>query len=363
MKKPFRKWTGSDPYEPKFQEGKILKSLGAVWEPGAYHGRGTDRVYFEGWYVKLVNQDFSERWAIIPGVFNHPDPERAHAFIQVLNGKTSQVEYHRFPQKDFFASRSKFEVQIGSNHFSEAGCVLDIESEPQTIQGKVEFGNPRPWPVRLLSPGVMGPFGLVPFMQTYHGVLSLDHYLGGSFSINHHPVSFAGGRGYLEKDWGSTFPRAYIWAQTNHFSKPGVSLTASVATIPWFGNWFRGFLVGLLVDGRLYRFATYLGSKIINISLSDHDIFWVLEGNGRSDPVSNYPRYRLELRAERGNGGLLSSPELDGMTPRILESLTASIEVKLTGCNHQGQPEEDIYLGKGDCAGLEVAGSVADITE
>lgn len=341
----------------------MLKNLGSVWEPGAYHGRGTDRVYFEGWYVKLVNQDLSERWAVIPGVFNHPDPERAHAFIQILNGSTSRVEYHRFPQSAFSASRSKFEVQIGSNHFSEKGCELDIENESQTIKGSVQFGDLRPWPVRLLSPGVMGPFGLLPFMQTYHGVLSLDHFLRGSLSINHQPVSFDEGRGYLEKDWGSTFPRAYIWIQTNHFSRSGVSLTASVATIPWLGNWFRGFLLGLLVDGKLYRFVTYLGSKITRISLSDQEISWELEGTARSDLDSRYPKYRLELKAERGSGGMLSSPELDGMTPRILESLTASVEVRLTGCNRQGQPEEIIYQGKGDCAGLEVAGSVSEITD
>jgi hypothetical protein len=111
------------------------------------------------------------------------------------------------------------------------------------------------------------------------------------------------------------------------------------------------------------RLVPYLGSKIKKISLSDHEIFWVLEGNRKSDPVRSCPRYRLELKAERGKGGLLSAPELDGMTPRILESLTASIEVKLTGCNRQGQPEEVIYQGKGDCAGLEVAGTVEEIID
>ena len=37
-----------------------------------------------------------------------------------------------------------------------------------------------------------------------------------------------GGRGYIEKDWGQAFPRAWIWTQSNHFGAdaPGTSLTA-----------------------------------------------------------------------------------------------------------------------------------------
>ena len=35
-------------------------------------------------------------------------------------------------------------------------------------------------------------------------------------------------RGYIEKDWGKAFPHSWLWLQTNHFTQPGTSLSASV---------------------------------------------------------------------------------------------------------------------------------------
>ena len=31
------------------------------------------------------------------------------------------------------------------------------------------------WPVKVTSPGAMGPYAFVPFMECYHGVVSMDH--------------------------------------------------------------------------------------------------------------------------------------------------------------------------------------------
>jgi len=339
-----------------------LQRLTSMWRPGAYHYSPRHEVYFEGWYVKLVSPDLGQRWAVIPGVFHHPDPERAHAFIQVLNGSESTVDYHRFPTGAFQASLGAFDVRLGGSRFWQEGCVLAIEGDGHRLQGELSFRETRPWPVRLTSPGVMGPYAFVPFMQTYHGVLSLDHTLQGEMAIDGEVVDFSGGKGYMEKDWGTTFPRAYIWMQSNHFQRDGVCLTASVATIPWLGSWFRGFLVGLRLEDRLYRFTTYLGSEIISLRLRDEEVLWTLKGTRRS-ARDEAPGYELDIRARRGKGGLLSSPELDGMTPRILESLTAELEVTLRGLDRKGRSTGPVFEGRGTCAGLEVAGSVEEIVE
>lgn len=335
-----------------------------LWNPGIFHGTRQDKQFFEGWYYKLISEDRQARWAVIPGVFYHPDPGLRHAFIQVLNGMTSQVTYYRFPVEEFQASGKKYEIRIGDNFFHAQGLILDLDDDGEMqIRGEVQMGDLYPWPIKLFSPGVMGPYRFAPFMQTYHGILSLDHALEGSLRIQQRQVDFSGGRGYIEKDWGKTFPRAYVWMQSNHFPEPGISLTASVATIPWLTGWFRGFLVGLLVEGRLFRFTTYLGSEIQSLTVSDEQVAWKLVGLSRSDPSEEYPVYALTLLADRGRGGLLSSPELSGMTPRILESLTASIKVTLSGVGKNGDIIKTIYQGTGSCGGLEVAGSIADIVD
>ena len=335
----------------------------SIWHPGVFHGNRQNRQFFEGWYYKLISQDTGARWAIIPGVFHHPDPALRHAFIQVLDGITSQVTYFRFPVEEFQASRTELEIRINKNFFNKERLQLDLENGNQQIQGDIQLGSLKPWPVTLLSPGVMGPYRFAPFMQTYHGVLSLDHTVDGFLRINQNQVNFTGGRGYIEKDWGKTFPRAYIWMQSNHFPEQGTSFTASVATIPWLKGWFRGFLLGLLVEGRLYRFTTYLGSDIQSLTVSNKQVVWKIVGKTRSDPAREYPGYELTIVADRGQGGLLSSPELDGMTPRILESLRASIDIELKGLDKKMKAVKTIYQGKGSCGGLEVAGSISEIID
>jgi len=151
--------------------------------------------------------------------------------------------------------------------------------------------------------------------------------------------------------------------QSNHFSTDGVSFTASVATIPWLKSWFRGFLVGLLIGDKLYRFTTYLGSKITLLKVNDQYVDWVISGTRKTFPAGNYQAYELSIRAVRGGAGLLSSPELNGMTPRILESLTASTEITLKGLNNDGQLAEIIFQGSGVCGGLEVAGNIEEIID
>jgi len=334
-----------------------------IWRPGVFHGRRIDKQFFEGWYFKLVTADHQERWAVIPGVFHHPDPGLRHAFVQVLNGRSSEVTYHRFPVKAFEASKSDFSVRVGDNLFNAAGLSLDLTGEGQRITGKVNFEKLAPWPVKPFSPGVMGPYRFAPFMQTYHGVLSLDHALQGSLRFEDREVDYSDGRGYIEKDWGKTFPRAYIWMQSNHFQRKGVSLTGSVATIPWLTGWFRGFLVGLLLDGKLYRFTSYLGSVVDSLTIDQHHVSWRLIGGRRTDPEGIYAGYQLSILAEKSQGGLLSAPELDGMTPRILESLTANFEIELRGMIGTGEDTELIFQGNGSSGGLEIAGLVHEIAD
>ena len=39
----------------------------------------------------------------------------------------------------------------------------------------------------------------------------------GSLEINGAEISFEGGKGYIEKDWGRSMPSDWIWIQSNHF--------------------------------------------------------------------------------------------------------------------------------------------------
>ncbi|MBP6469402.1 MAG: hypothetical protein KBE23_08760 [Chloroflexi bacterium] len=318
----------------------MLRSVRTTLNPAWYQGARRQRPYFEGWYFKLVDAATQQRYAIIPGLFKSGDP---HAFIQVLNGQTGTAHYHRFAPEMFWAADNKFEIHIGGSRFAADGLTLDIDTSEQTVRGEVRLGDLQPWPVALTAPGIMGWYAWVPTMECYHGVVSLDHALSGSLVVDGTAVDFSGGRGYIEKDWGKSFPQAWVWLQSNHFEQSGVCLTGSIAIIPWQRTSFNGFIVGLWVDGRLYRFATYTGAKVAELAITDDAVQWVLRDK----------RHQLSILARRGATslyGLLKGPTTLEMGKRVEETLTATVEVQLC---EVGSGRE-VFAGNGRCAGLEV---------
>ena len=320
----------------------ITRRTRSTMHPEGFHGQDASGGFFEGWYVKLVDADRSQRWAVIPGIFMGTGGD-AEAFVQVLDGSTGASVYERYEPADFSARPDAFDVRVGPNRFTASGVELDLPDAG--LRGSVRFASAlQPWPVRPWAPGIMGWYAWVPYMECYHGVLSFDHALAGTLEHRGEPLVLDGGRGYLEKDWGQAFPAGYVWMQTNHFTRPRVCLSASVALIPWRRSEFRGFIVGLWIDGRLHRFATYTGARTSGLSIDDEHVTWTLRS--RRGAV-------LALRAERQRGGLLHAPIRTQMHRRVEETLDARVHVRLTA------PDGQVLLDDvGECAGLEVHGDL-----
>lgn len=175
----------------------------------------------------------------------------------------------------------------------------------------------------------------------------MDHSIGGNLLLDGEDIDFTGGRGYTEKDWGRSFPSAYVWMQSNHFSRPGVSLKVSVAKIPWIRKAFVGFIAGLWLDGRLIRFTTYNKSILRKSSVSAEMVELIIEN----------PSYRLVIRAYREKATELASPIHGFMEGRIEESMTSTIDVELL----DRKRKMIIFKDTGRNAGLEVAGNIQEI--
>lgn len=308
--------------------------------PGGYHGRGKRGPFFEGWYVKLVDATEQTALAVIPGIYIGRSPAHTQAFVMTLDGRGPTVAFHAFPAEQFRASEDGFDVQIGLNRFSAAELSLDLPD----VRGRVQFRDAVAWPVTWRAPGIMGWYAWVPVMECYHGVVSLDHALEGALTVGDRPIDFGGGRGYIEKDWGRNFPQTWVWMQSNHFGRPGVSLTASVARIPWFGREFPGFIIGLWLDGVLHRFTTYVGAVLEELSVAGETV----------QITTRNQTHRLTLRARRAPTALLYGPTPDrGMVPFVQEALGA--EVAITLATLDGTP---LFDDLGRCAGLEVQGDL-----
>jgi tocopherol cyclase len=317
--------------------------LDLTFHPERYHGYEKKPPFFEGWYYKMVSADRATRYAIIPGIFLSDDPARHHAFIQVFDGVSGRATYHRYPAEAFEAGKDRFYVRVGESLFTHDRIVLAIDDVDLRVSGELRFASPIAWPTTPFSPGIMGPFGYLPFMECYHGVLGLDHAVEGCLLIDDVPHDFTHGRGYIEKDWGQSFPSGWVWMQSNHFAQPGMSLTASIAEIPFAGTSFIGHIVGLWHQGVLHRFTTYLGAPTEKLDIDEAHVEWTLRNR----------THRLQIRAHRAEATPLPGPDKIEMGKRVPETLRSRIELTLTPLKAGSPPS---FVGVGECAALEVAG-------
>jgi tocopherol cyclase len=308
--------------------------------PALFQGNLRKKRYFEGWYFKLVSADGEDIFSIIPGIsLSH----ESHAFIQVIEGKTGKTDYISFNISAFTYSARKFEIQIENNKFSSEQLSLNLSGELFRIKGRAFFEKSVTWESTFLAPGIMGWYNRVPFMECYHDVVSLDHQLKGILNINDINVDFSSGRGYTEKDWGTSFPECWIWAQANCFNITGTSFMFSVAKIPWLGKFFIGHLCFLLYKGTIYKFMTWNNTKVSSLKHNNNQIFISLAGKD----------HILEVIITSSISGKIIAPVQGVMDRYIKESVDATISLKLASRNGK-----EIFKGTSVHAGLEVVGDV-----
>ena len=305
--------------------------------PPVFQGNLKKQSYFEGWYIKCLSDDLSTSIAFIPGVSLGKD---SHAFIQV-NTSGHDTEYLKFPLDDFHYETDHFAAAVGNNFFSDRGIHLDHERDGMSMHGDLVFEDLHPFPKHFMSPGIMGPFTYIPFMECYHGVVSMRHKVRGVLTINGIEYGFENGIGYIEKDWGRSFPSSWIWMQANPFQASDASFMLSIAKIPWLGMHFTGFLGFLNVGDTVYRFATYLGHRIKVLEQHEQGVdIGIKMGNTF-----------LRLRAELGEGGGLIAPVKGDMNRQMKESLNSTLHVELR--DRKGKP---LFNDTSHIAGLEISG-------
>jgi hypothetical protein len=320
----------------------LRNKIRAVFHPERFQGWNRKRHYFEGWYFKVVNYDENKAFAFIPGIAMNGNDEK-HAFIQVLDGKKLTAHYHKFEYHTFTSEPDQFKIAIEQNHFSEHELQINLPS----LKASLQFSGNIPWPNRWYSPGIMGPYTFLPFMECYHGIVSMDHSITGQIEVDGEMLDFNNGRGYIEKDWGQSFPSAYIWLQSNHFSQPGISLKVSVAKIPYLGFSFVGFIAGIWLNNQLIQFTTYNQSSLKKSVIDTEKVELVMQNKN----------HRLEILVRRETATALASPILGLMDGRIEESMNALVEVNLI----DQKTGKSILNDVGRNAGLEVAGKIEEI--
>lgn len=317
-----------------------------VFKPEVFQGNLSYMNYFEGWYYKQVSKNLDVVYSFIPGI--SLNPEHPHAFIQVINGITGETQYVEYPISSFSYDKKQLWVKIADSVFTRDNMLLQIDSPLIQLNGQLHFSDGIDYPTSVFTPGIMGWYSFVPFMECKHGVVSVTHQIEGNLKINESIINFTGGKGYIEKDWGRSFPESWLWLQSNHFQQSEACIMISIAKIPWLGSHFTGFLGFLYLEGGFYKFSTYNNSKITVFDYSNQTVNLQIKNK----------EYSLSVKAYLKNSGILLAPDAGKMDRRIKESVDSEIEVILT--DSKGT---QILNDKALRTGLEVIDGIFDIVK
>jgi hypothetical protein len=309
----------------------------------SFKGSLNKKRYFEGWYYKFVSNDGKKTLAFIPGI--SLNKTESHAFIQVILNQETETGKHElftdyipFDINEFNYNKFDTLLTVGKSQFGLEKVTMNYESDKITIKGEVNLSHLIPIKTNLLSPSIMGIFAYIPFMECYHSIVSMNHDLNGTIQINDTIIDLNQGIGYIEKDYGHSFPSKYIWMQTNHFTDPGTSLMFSYATIPFLGLKFKGLIANLVHNEMEYRFATYNFSSVkILENKENHLLIQLKKGN-----------YKLLIEAWNQELKSLKSPKKGSMSQTIKEGLSGIVKIILY------HNDEIVLEDTGKQAGIEI---------
>ncbi|NLE14551.1 MAG: hypothetical protein GX626_01605 [Spirochaetales bacterium] len=304
-----------------------------VFHPERFQGAKKRNNYFEGWYFKIAMHD--EVLCLIPGISLSND---SHAFIQVVSSSRNKPWYVRFPLSSFHSDENRFLIRIGENTFSREQVHLRLQEASLALDCAFTFSDVKEYPVTLSSPGIMGWYAYVPKMECLHAVVATTCSVTGRFVLNGRSIVIDQASGYMEKDWGSSFPKAYLWMQANSFQLPDVSVMLSIAHIPFHGLSFTGFLGFLQLKDSLVRFGTYTRARYAILHISDD----------RTEVMITTKEHRITLTGTLGSASGLAAPEQGDMKRTIYESIDGMLHLRVETL--QG---DLLFEGDSSHAGLE----------
>ena len=319
----------------KSDESWYNKSMSSTLRntPFLFQGSFTKPNYFEGWYYKHVHEESNRSISFIFGISTR-DP---HAFIQIITSNPLVTTYVRYPLESFQAHLNGY--RCGDSFFAPDKVMMNVKDETISVFGELTLHQLTPIHRNVYAPNIMGPFAYLGNMECNHGVVSMNHQVNGTITVNGEMWTFSDQVGYIEKDWGRSFPRRYVWIQGNHFDHDA-ALMVSVADIPFLGFYFEGVICQLNLPNQVYRIATYTGARCTGIQHTPDGFTLTLKQGSLS----------LDITAHVPQQGILKSPSMGAMTQTIKEGLGGTIDLVL---HRKGQP--DLYLTSTHC-GIEIEG-------
>lgn len=319
-----------------------------IFNPDYYHGAKKTKNFFEGWYYKIVDKEGQNSFAFIPGIIKGKFNEDGHSFIQVIDGKNKKSYYIKFTKDNFKAKKNEFNIEIGNNRFALKEIKLNYCDDEIHMIGSLHFIDIIRWPDTLINPGSMGFYNYLLFMECYSQVCCLDGEIVGKLLINNQEIDFSGGKVYIEKNWGKSFPLSYIWVQGNFFPQKNIALTLSIGKIPMKLFSFTGFLAAFKLDKKIYKFTSINHSKI-DVKIIRNNIIVKLEKDDKMLVV--------ETRCNDCDFVNVNGPKKGKLNVEVKESITSEVKVELIDL----YKETMLFQGVSKNSGIEWMGNLEDL--
>lgn len=282
---------------------------------------------FEGWFVKVDDEKNDLLFSVIWGYSTKE--EDAHCFLQFTNSLTHETKYFSYSLHEMKIEKDPFVVHMGKNSLSAKKMVLDLKEESFEGKGELFFGSWQEIKKSKLRPNIMGPITYFP-NECNHSITSMYHTVKGNLFLNGKNIFIENAKGYMEKDWGTSFPEKYVWAQAN--GEAGDSIVFSYATVPVLGKSATGFFLVLHYKGEEFRFSSIEGAKGIEFQPRENGFFMEIQKR----------KERVQLECTAYHPVNLKSPHMGGMSSTIKESLDGELSLWLKKNNG----EEIVFVSK-----------------
>ncbi len=263
--------------------------------------------YFEGWYVRFTDDDKHTNVAIIFAITK--DKDNPHSFIQYYDGKQQQAFYYTFQSDAFAYDDTTKTVSIGDNYLS----LTNARVKTDDVDLVASMGNQT-----FLEPyhghqSAMGYLAKAP-LECFQEVIYLDSAV--TFTLNGANYK---GKSYMEKTYGTNFPKKWIWLQANHASN-GSALTFSVGLVPVLFFHVKGFFLIYRKDGVEHRFGSYNFARIRIKEISETETTFTIKRGKTMIVLTAATQHPVRLVGPSKNGRM----NLD-----VFESIEATASIRV----------------------------------
>jgi|GEM_PF-444271 len=282
----------------------------SIYKPSSLQGSFDRKKYFEGWFHKIYSEKYKASFILIYG-YTTGNSTKKFGFIQV-HIPNQKVLIMYFDKNEVFCDPNRHVVRMGEHILTTNK--IDINTKEIGIQ--LHLTNNQSIPTFKNS---MGYSYVIPNLTCYHAILNKSHLVSGEIRTANTSFALDQDMGYLEKNWGTSFPENYIWLHAVDPADAKVNLLFSQAEIKWMGSTFFRHL-GYLNFENEYIDLRLLKNSIVSSSFvsSEKQVIHI-----------SSKLIELEISIVLGEQVLFKGPEDGALRRDIIHYTDALIEVKL----------------------------------